>query len=67
MKRYNHAYSIGFTMTTTDPTGERLDAQEVRNAILARLAALTDHELVHDAIGPPHDTYEEPPQPEAAA
>lgn len=56
MNRYNHAYSICFSLENFDATGENPAPQQVRHAILDRLAALTDVELL-EAIGVPHDTY----------
>ena len=64
MKRFNHMYALAFAMVSTDPTGEHVSAQDVRNAVLKRLASLTDVELVKEAVGLPLDTYEEEPTAE---
>ncbi len=61
MTTYNHAYDLCFAVTTSDPDGNAT-AEQLRRAILARLASLTDEELVHEAVDAPFDTYEETPR-----
>lgn len=57
-KQYNHAYTIAFSVVDEDPTGENVTAQSLRKALLARVASLSDDELI-EAAGLPFDTYEE--------
>lgn len=58
-KKYNHAYTIGFLLENNDPDGfDNTTAQEIRDAILLRLARLNDDELF-EAVGPPFDTYKQ--------
>lgn len=58
MKTYNHAFTIGFTIASKHPEGDDITPQQFRLGILARLAAVTDDELI-EAVGCPFDTYEE--------
>lgn len=53
---YNHAYTIGFSLETPDPTGEQVPAEDLRRAILLQLATLDDTDL-RENIGTPFDTY----------
>lgn len=54
--RFNHAFTIAFTIEHESPDGDGIRPQLIRNAILARLATTTDDEL-YEAIGAPIDTY----------
>lgn len=58
MDTYNHAFDIAFSMKSNHPEGEDITPQQFRHAILARLAALVDDELM-EAVGCPFDTYKE--------
>lgn len=58
MPRYDHAYTIAFSIKSHHPHGDDITPQQFRHAILARLAALVDNELL-EAVGAPFDTYEE--------
>lgn len=58
MNRYNHMYSIAFSVINGSEDGEHTTPSEVRQAILERLASTTDDELL-EAIGYPDDTYVE--------
>jgi hypothetical protein len=60
MKRYNHAYDIAFTVESEHPTGDDLTPRQLRLAIMSRLAALPDSEML-EAVGMPFDTYEVQP------
>lgn len=64
MKTYNHAFSLGFSVSgSTDPEGEKITSAEFRAAIEARMDDLDssgDLEWV-EAIGQPNDTHEEQP------
>jgi hypothetical protein len=57
--KYNHAYDIAFSLVSEHPTGEDVTAEQVRDAIIARVhSAYASGELL-EAIGLPFDTYEE--------
>jgi hypothetical protein len=57
--KYNHAYDIAFSLVSEHPTGEDVTAEQVRDAIIARVHnAYASGELL-EAIGLPFDTYEE--------
>ena len=58
MKKYNHAYSISFSLVNTSEDGEKTKPSEVREALLKRLASIDDNELM-ECVGYPYDTYEE--------
>lgn len=55
--RYDHAFTFGFSLQHTDAAGEDVPAAQLRAAILRRLAALSDTELVENC-GAPFDTFE---------
>lgn len=55
--RYDHAFTIAFSLTSSDPDGFDVDAALLRAAILTRLAQISDDELV-EAVGAPFDTCE---------
>jgi len=65
VNRYNHMYSIGFLVTNGSKDGKHTCAAEVREAILNRLAEITDSELLESStriiscMGHPEDTEEE--------
>lgn len=56
--RTNYAYTFGFALLSIDPTGANVTASELRTAILAHLARLTDVELVENC-GMPFDSFED--------
>lgn len=58
MNRYNHAYSISFSLTNTSEDGEKTTARELREAIIKRLASIDDQEL-KESVGCPWDTFKE--------
>lgn len=59
MKTYNHAFGIAFAVPgSTHPEGLDVTPMKIREAILQRLASITDVELL-EAVGAPFDTYEE--------
>lgn len=66
MRRFNHAFTFGFSLDSDDATGEHVPARELRTAIIAHLAALSDAELIENC-GLPYDSYanDEPAQPQA--
>ena len=64
--RYDHAFTIAFSLVSSDPSGCDVAPAELRTAILTRLAALADNELI-EAVGAPYDSYEmDVPSGEAA-
>ena len=58
-KKYNHAYTIGFSLISEDPTGEYVTQDQVVRALLLRIEDLMKTNMIHEAIGMPFDTYEE--------
>lgn len=57
--KYNHAFDIAFSLVSEHPTGEDVTAEQVRDAIIARVhSAYASGELL-EAVGAPFDTYEE--------
>lgn len=57
MPRYDHAYTIAFSIKSNHPEGEDITPQQFRHAILARLATVVDDELI-EAVGIPFDSHE---------
>ena len=57
MPKYSHAYCFGFSLENDSQDGEETTAQELRSAILKRLAELSDIELLENCDAP-FDTYE---------
>lgn len=55
---WNHAFDIAFSLVSQRQDASDVNPQAIRNAILGRLATLTDDELM-EAVGAPFDTYEE--------
>ena len=56
MTTYNHMYVIAFSVENHSETGEQTTAQQLRHGLLARLAGITDSELL-EAVGAPEETY----------
>ncbi|HEX2842066.1 hypothetical protein [Hyphomicrobium sp.] len=54
--RYDHAFTIAFSITSHHKDVDDIKPQQFRNAILARLASLVDDELL-EAVGFPFDTF----------
>ena len=64
--RYDHAFTIAFSLVSSNPSGRDVTPAELRAAILTRLASLADEEL-SEAVGAPYDSYElDVPSGEAA-
>lgn len=64
--RYDHAFTIAFSLVSSDPSGRDVTPAELGAAILTRLATLSDTELI-EAVGAPYDSYEmDVPSGEAA-
>ena len=55
--RYDHAFTIAFSLVSSNPSGRDVTPAELRAAILTRLATLSDDELI-EAVGAPYDSYE---------
>lgn len=59
MSKYNHAFDIAFSITSENPTGEDVTAEQVLEALINRAkTAYANGELL-EAIGAPFDSYEE--------
>lgn len=56
MTQFNHAYTLEFEAMTSNEEG-KASGQTLREAITARLASLSDAELV-EACGAPFDSFE---------
>ena len=54
---FNHAFSFAFSIDTADPTGEHIPVADLRAALVMKLAAISDTELLEN-LGTPFDTYE---------
>jgi hypothetical protein len=67
MKKYNHAYSLGFAVNTDRDAQQAVNKEEIINALLERIVNLNEHDEWDEALGAPFDTYEneEPGQSEA--
>jgi hypothetical protein len=57
MIKYNHAYTLGFSLESNHETGDDVTAAQVRAAIIKSLCNLSDNELLEN-LGYPFDTYE---------
>lgn len=57
MTRYDHAFTIAFSLQSATSDARDVGPAAIRTAILARLASLPDDELI-EAVGAPYDTYE---------
>jgi len=54
--KYDHAFTIAFSLKS-DHEGKDVPSSAIRNAIIQRLQALDDDELL-EAVGLPFDTFE---------
>lgn len=64
--RFDHAFTIAFSLVSSGQSGRDVTPAELRAAILTRLATLSDDEL-NEAVGAPYDSYEiDVPSGEAA-
>lgn len=57
MARYDHAVTIAFTVISDDPEGLDFTPIALRDALLARIAALELSDEWLEAVGAPFDTY----------
>jgi len=58
MKKYNHAYSICFSVNTDRPADAAINHNEILTAMLKRISDVIEHNELDEAIGLPLDTYE---------
>ena len=60
-KRYNHAYTIAFSLVSDTEDGSDVTSEMLTAAIEQRMAALDKSGDIewHEAVGPPYDTFEE--------
>lgn len=62
-KTYNHAFDIAFSVSgSRHPKGEDVTPRMIREALVSRLAEMSDTELL-EAVGAPFDSYEETRKP----
>lgn len=64
--RFNHAFSIAFSLDSHDADGNDAKPTAIRRAIYERLASIDDDELI-EAVGAPFDSYELQPQTKGEA
>jgi hypothetical protein len=58
MKKYNHAYTLAFSVNTDRLKDEPVDPAEVMEAIALRIVDVTTNKEWDEALGQPYDTYE---------
>jgi len=60
IKTYNHAFSVGFEVRgSTNEDGEDVTAEQLRDALYARVKELMASGAMLEAVGGPDDTYVE--------
>ncbi len=59
MPKYNHAYTIAFSLTSEHPTGDDVTQDQFVRALLLRIEDLIKWNGMDEAIGKPFNTYEE--------
>ena len=57
MKKYNHAFTVAFTVVTTNEA-DKVTEKELLAGLTRRLADLIEHDEIIEAVGMPYDTYE---------
>lgn len=57
MSKYTHDYDIRFVVNSDESNGEDLKGKHIRAAILKRLSALDDEEIL-EAVGMPINTID---------
>ena len=60
MARYNHAYTLAFSLVSNDDKGHDVDARQLKAALLARIEDLDAEGAWIEATGAPFDSYLEP-------
>ncbi len=58
MKKYNHAYSLGFSVDTDRHMEALVDPAEIIAALHRRIADIAEHNEWDEALGLPYDSYE---------
>ena len=57
-KRYNHAFTLAFSVDTDEREYERIPVWQITEALLRRIADVLEHDEMWEAIGPPWDSVE---------
>ncbi|MEE9383195.1 MAG: hypothetical protein V3V08_07260 [Nannocystaceae bacterium] len=57
-KKFNHAFTLGFSVESDDPRGADIPTSVITEALLFRIANLIECDEMYEAIGLPFDTYE---------
>lgn len=58
MKKYNHAFTVAFSINSDHPQGDDISADEFHQALVKRSQDLTRADEWLEAVGAPFDTYE---------
>ncbi len=58
MKKYNHAYSLCFSVDTDRTADETVDKSEIMVALLQRIAVLLENDELDEHLGLPFDSFE---------
>lgn len=58
VKKYNHAYTVAFSIDTDLEADAPTDNTEVVPALLRRIADLVENDEMDEHLGMPFDTYE---------
>ncbi len=58
MKKYNHAYTLAFSLNSDDRGGEDVTPEDMILALQCRIDDLKKNNEVLEAVGCPFDTYE---------
>lgn len=61
--RYNHAFDVAFSLESNDPDGLDVTRTQLIEAMLRRIADLSESDELFEAIGAPFDTHEVDPMP----
>lgn len=60
VKTYDHAFTVGFSVAgSADESGEDVTAEQMRDALRARINSLMDNKEMLEAVGAPFDTFAE--------
>ena len=57
-KKFNHAFTIAFSLECDDPTGKHVTVTQLTEALCRRIADLIENDEMHEAVGMPFDTFE---------
>lgn len=58
MPKYNHAYTVAFSLDSDHPDGEDVTPDMLRTALLKRMVDLDENREWEEAVGAPFDSYE---------